>query len=68
MSEAPFNFQRDQKLDPNKCQGLVLWGDAGMHFHQCRRNPQEESQYCWQHQPERMEASRQAMISRRDDE
>ena len=62
MSEAPISHQRGQEFKDNQCQEAVLWGDAGMHFHQCLRTPQKGSEYCWQHQPERMEARRQAMI------
>lgn len=38
----------------------------GMGSYQCRRRPQENSEYCWQHQPERIEDRRQAMIERRE--
>jgi hypothetical protein len=60
----PPNHPRGKPFDPGRCQESVLWGDAGMHFHQCQRKPQNGSDYCWQHQPERMEARRQALKKR----
>ncbi len=62
----PPNHPRGKPFDLDYCQWAVNWGDAGMHYHQCQRKPQKGSEYCWQHQPERMDASRQAMIERRE--
>lgn len=54
-------------IDPHFCQKEIFWptkDSNDVFYRQCRRNPQEGSIYCWQHQPERMEESRQAMIKR----
>jgi len=51
-------------MDKDWCMHEVIFRH-GRGSYQCRRKPQKDSKYCWQHQPERIETSRQAMIERR---
>lgn len=58
--------RRTSWYNPDYCRQVIYWPN-GEASHQCRRRPQEGGEYCWQHQPERVEERRQAMIKRREE-